>query len=101
MARLEDLTTGTTLAASRSAAAESVQRTGEQGFKVIFPDAGGDPGERYFHRNDERSLELVELGSPSFSDGGGDLLRLVSDASRINQVSDTRLSRANLADNRI
>ena len=52
MARLEDLATGTRLtglAASGGATVESVQWIGEQGLKVIF-------------RDDEPSLELVEMG---------------------------------------
>ncbi len=104
MARLEDLTTGTRLtglAASGSATVESVQWIGEQALKVIYRDSEGQLSDRLLYRDDEPSLELVEMGRPWSFDGDGDLLRLVSEAHRINPVSDTRLGHANLADNRI
>ena len=87
MARLEDLTTGTRvkgLTASGSATVESAQWIGEQGLKVIYRDADGGLGERFIYRDDEPSLELVEMGRPWSFDGDGDLLRLVSEAYRIN-----------------
>ena len=87
MARLEDLTTGTRvtgLTASGSATVESAQWIGEQGLKVIYRDADGGLGERFVYRDDEPSLELVEMGRPWSFDGDGDLLRLVSEAYRIN-----------------
>ena len=43
---------------------ESVRWTGEQGVKVIYRDADGQLGERYVYRDDEPSLELVEMGRP-------------------------------------
>ncbi len=104
MARLEDLATGTRrtgLAASGSATIESVQWIGEQALKVIYRDGDGQLSDRLLYRDDEPSLELVEMGRPWSFDGDGDLLRLVSEAYRINLVSDTRLGHANLADNRI
>ncbi len=81
MARLEDLTTGTRLtglAASGSATVESVQWIGEQALKVIFRDGDGQLSDQLLHRDDEPSLELVEMGRPWSFDGDGDLLRLVS-----------------------
>ena len=87
MARLEDLTTGTRvtgLTASGSATVESAQWIGDQGLKVIYRDADGGLGERFVYRDDEPSLELVEMGRPWSFDGDGDLLRLVSEAYRIN-----------------
>jgi len=38
----------------------------------------------FVYRDDEPSLELVEMGRPWSFDGDGDLLRLVSEAYRIN-----------------
>ena len=48
--------------------------------KVIFRDGEGPLGERLLYRDDEPSLELVEIGRPWSFDGDGDLLRLVSEA---------------------
>ncbi len=76
MARLEDLTTGTRLtglAASGSATVESVQWIGEQALKVIYRDGDGQLSDRLLYRDDEPSLELVEMGRPWSSDGEGDL----------------------------
>ncbi len=67
MARLEDLSTGTRLtglAGSGTATVESAQWIGEQGLKVIFRDADGRLGDRFVYRDDEPSLELVEMGRP-------------------------------------
>ena len=87
MARLEDLATGTRLtglAASGTATVESVQWIGEQALKIIYRDSDGQLGDRLLYRDDEPSLELVEMGRPWSFDGDGDLLRLVSEAYRIN-----------------
>ncbi len=67
MARLEDLTTGTPLTgvtAAGTATVEFAQRIGEQGLKVIFRDSDGHLGDRFVYRDDEPSLELVEMGRP-------------------------------------
>ncbi len=87
MTALEDLTAGASvrgLLASGVATVESVQWIGEQAVKVIFRDGEGQLGERLLYRDDEPSLELVEMGRPWSFDGDGDLLRLVSEAYRIN-----------------
>ena len=87
MARLEDLSTGTRLtglAASGSATVESVQWIGEQALKVIYRDSDSQLSDRLLYRDDEPSIELVEMGRPWSFDGDGDLLRLVSEAYRIN-----------------
>ena len=82
MARLEDLASGTRvtgLTASGSATGESAQWIGEQGLKVIFRDSDGQPGDRLLYRDDEPSLELVEMGRRWSLDGDGDRLRSVPD----------------------
>ena len=87
MTKLEDLTTGTRLiglAANGVATVESAQWIGQQALKVIFRDGDGQLGEQLLYRDDEPSLELVEMGRPWSFDGDGDLLRLVSEAYRIN-----------------
>ena len=93
MARLEDLHTGTRLTglgASGTAPVESIQWIGEQALRVIFRDGAGQLGERLLDRDDEPSLELVEMGRPWSFDGDGDLLRLVSEAYRINLAAHSR-----------
>ncbi len=87
MTQLENVTAGTRctgLASSGVATVESAQWIGQQALKVIFRDGGGQLGERLLYRDDEPSLELVEMGRPWSFDGDGELLRLVSEAYRIN-----------------
>ena len=87
MAKLEDVSAATRLkglAPAGVASVESVQWIGEQALKVIFRDGDGQLSERLLYRDDEPSLELVEMGRPWSFDGDGDLLRLVSEAYRIN-----------------
>ena len=87
MTQLENVTAGTRctgLASSGVATVESAQWIGQQALKVIFRDGGGQLGERLLYRDDESSLELVEMGRPWSFDGDGELLRLVSEAYRIN-----------------
>jgi SNF2 family DNA or RNA helicase len=84
---LEGLSTGTRLtglAASGVATVESVQWIGQQALRVIFRDGQGQLAERLLYRDDEPSLDVVETGRPWSFDGDGDLLRLVSEAYRIN-----------------
>ncbi len=68
------------LTASGVTTVESVQWIGQQALKVIFRNGEGPLGERLLYRDDEPSLELVEIGRPWSFDGDGDLLRLVSEA---------------------
>ena len=87
MARLEELNTGTRvvgLVGSGAATIESGQWIGQQALKVIFRDSAGQLGERLLYRDDEPSLDLVDAGRPWSFDGDGELLRLVSEAYRIN-----------------
>ena len=72
MARLEDLTTGTRLtglASAGVATVESVQWIGEQALKVIYRDSEGQLSDRLLYRDDEPSLELIEMGRPWSFDG--------------------------------
>ncbi len=59
---------------------ESVQWIGEQAVKVIFRDGEGQLAERLLYRDDEPSVDLVEMGLPWSFDGDGDLLCLVSES---------------------
>ena len=90
MARLEDLTTGTRvtgLTASGTATVESAQWIGEQGLKVIFRDADGHLGDRFVYRDDEPSLELVEMGRP-WSFDPGPLLKVLRGSTVWKEPSD-------------
>lgn len=87
MSQLEDLHAGTRvrgLTASGVTTVESVQWIGEQAVRVIYRDGDDQLIERLLYRDDEPSLEVVEIGRPWSFDGDGDLLRLVSEAYRIN-----------------
>ena len=87
MTKLENLTAGTRLtglAAAGVVTVESVQWIGQQALRVIFRNGGGQLDERLLYRDDEPSLELVEMGRPWSFDGDGEQLRLVSEAYRIN-----------------
>ncbi len=48
----------------------------------IYRDSDGQLSDRLLYRDDEPSLELVDMGRPWSFDGDGDLLRLVSEAYR-------------------
>ena len=87
MAVLEDLHTGTRvsgLAATSVATLESIQWIGQQALKVIFRAEGGQLSERLLYRDNEPELDIVEAGRPWSFDADGELVRLVSEAYRIN-----------------
>ncbi|RMG94076.1 MAG: DEAD/DEAH box helicase, partial [Deltaproteobacteria bacterium] len=87
MARLEDIHTGTRMAGltpSGVATVESVQWIGQQALRVVFRGEDNRLGERLLYRDDEPTLEVVEAGRPWSFDGDGELLRLASEAYRIN-----------------
>ena len=83
MAVLEILKAGVSvrgLTASGVRAVESVQWIGQQAVKAIFCDGEGQLDERLLYRDDEPSLELVEMGRPWSFDGDENLLCLGSEA---------------------
>lgn len=87
MAKLEDLSAGTRvsgLGGFGTSTVESIHWYGQQALKVIYRDGSGHLGERLLYRDDEPAIELVEAGRPWSFDGDGALLRLVSEAYRIN-----------------
>jgi len=87
VSKLDDLHAGTRLrglTASGITTVESVHWIGEQAVRVIYRDGDGQLIERLLYRDDEPSLEVVEVGRQWSFDGDGDLLRLVSEAYRIN-----------------
>ncbi len=86
-ARLEELTAGARVSGldPRGAATiESAKWIGDQAVELIFADGAGALIKRIVYRDDEASLELAETGRPWSFDGDGTLLRLVSEAYRIN-----------------
>ncbi|MCD6498898.1 MAG: DUF3883 domain-containing protein [Deltaproteobacteria bacterium] len=87
MARLEEIHAGTRMTGllpTGVATVESIQWIGQQALKVIFRGEGNQLGERLLYRDDEPTLDVVEAGRPWSFDGDGELLRLVSEAYRIN-----------------
>ncbi len=86
MARLEDLQAGALvrgLSGDGPVTVKMVQWFGDYGVEVIFADAGGTLGQRLVYRDDEPILKIVAGGRPWSFDGDGELLRLVSEAHRI------------------
>ncbi len=87
MAKLEEIHAGTRMTGllpTGVATVESIQWIGQQALKVIFRGQDNQLGERLLYRDDESTLEVVEAGRPWSFDGDGELLRLVSEAYRIN-----------------
>ncbi len=87
MARLEEIHTNTLvlgITAAGVAVVVSVQWIGQQALKVIYRGPDDQLDERLLYRDDEPALSVVEAGRPWSFDGDGALLRLVSEAYRIN-----------------
>ncbi len=86
-AAFQDLQIGTTvrgLAPSGVAQIESVAEIiGGQAIKVIYRDDTGNLKDRLLYQDDLGGIELIEAGRPWSFDGDGELLRLVSEAYRI------------------
>jgi len=85
--KLEDLTRDarvTGITPGGAVTVLDVRWHGEQVAEVTYRDSNGKLGERLLLRDDEQSLALVEAGRPWSFDGDGELLRLVSEAYRIN-----------------
>ncbi len=84
--KLEDLKTGSIvsgLTPGGSVTVMSVSWKGSHVVEVIFRDTAGTLGERLLYRDDEAMLEVVHSGRPWSFDGDGALLRVVSEAMRI------------------
>ena len=62
----------------------SVEWIGDQAIVVVFRDQGSDVKEAVLYRDDESRLELEQTGLPWSFDADGALLRLVTEAHRIN-----------------
>jgi superfamily II DNA or RNA helicase len=61
----------------------AVQHHGKDVIEITFKDESGRPGTRLCYRGDESQFELVDKGRAWAFDGDGALLRLVSEARRI------------------
>jgi SNF2 family DNA or RNA helicase len=86
MARLEQLTPGTSVRgfiANAAAKVVQVEWFGDQAVKVTFEGLDGTVRNRLVYRSDEASLELVESGRTWSFAGDGELFRLASEAQRI------------------
>lgn len=87
MAAFEEIHAGTRvkgLSPSGNATVESVHWIGQQALRIIFKGDDGKLLERLLYRTDEPTIEIVKTGRPWSFDGDGELLRLVSEAYRIN-----------------
>jgi len=87
MARLEDLTKGAAVRGVLPDGVVSVVDVRWHGSNVVeltYKDAAGRLGNELLYRDREPALEVVEAGRPWSFDGDGELLRLVSEAHRIN-----------------
>ncbi|GMW05562.1 MAG: hypothetical protein AMXMBFR8_03590 [Nevskiales bacterium] len=86
MARLEELTTGTSVRGIRPDAAVtvvSVQWFGSDALELTFKGPDGRVANQLVYRSDEPGLTILEEGRPWSFDGDGALFRLVSEANRI------------------
>jgi hypothetical protein len=86
MARLEDLTRGanvTGILPSGQVTVVDVRWHGSAVIELTYKDGGGTRGNELLYRDDEPRLIVVEAGRPWSFDGDGELLRLVSEAHRI------------------
>mgnify|MGYP002622058526 FL=1 len=86
MAKLEDLTTGTTIRGILPDAAVtvvSVQWYGSGALELTYKTPTGEVANELLYRHDEPRLEVVAEGRPWSFDAEGGLFRLVSEAQRI------------------
>lgn len=87
MSRLEELKAGASvegLIASGAAKVVNVEWFGDQAVKVVFEDANGSVKDRLVYRDEEQSLKIASAGRSWSFDADGSLLRLVTEANRIN-----------------
>ncbi|MDR3121087.1 MAG: hypothetical protein LBU58_07135, partial [Clostridiales bacterium] len=87
MAHLEDLTVGanvTGLADRSPVSVVAVKWYGNAVLEVTFKNAGGQLASQLLYREDEERLSVVDGSLPWSFDADADLLRLTSEAYRIN-----------------
>lgn len=86
MANLEDLTRGTTVKGilpNQNVTVIDAKWHGSDVVELIYKDGNGQPHTELLFRDREPTLEIVTEGRPWSFDGDGALLRLVSEAHRI------------------
>jgi superfamily II DNA or RNA helicase len=86
MARLEDLTRGTTVKGilpNHHVVIVDVTQHSDDVVELVYKDASGNLGNELVLRDREPDLEIVTTGQPWSFDGDGAMLRLVSEAHRI------------------
>ncbi|MDO4547530.1 MAG: helicase-related protein [Clostridia bacterium] len=87
MARLEDITVGSSvsgLVSKEAVAVVAVQWYGTAVLEVTFKDGKGRLASQLIYREDEGSIEILDKNLPWSFDADGDLMRLASEAYRIN-----------------
>ena len=87
MARLEDLTVGasvTGLAGSAPVSVVAVKWYGSAVLEITFKNAGGQLANQLLYREDEERLAVKDGSLPWSFDADANLLRLASEAYRIN-----------------
>ena len=88
MARLEDVTVGASVTGitgnSSTVQVVAVKWHGSNAMTVTYKDASGSVRERLLYREDENSLSIAEGNLPWSFDADAGLLRLTSEAYRIN-----------------
>lgn len=87
MAQLEKITVGSTvkgLAGKDAVTIENVKWHGSSVLEIIYKDNCGNLGNQLLYREDENSITILDNSLPWCFDSDADLLRLVSEAYRIN-----------------
>ena len=87
MARLEDITVGSSVAGIAGGASVdivAVKWHGTNAMTVTFKSANGNVDEQIIYREDEEQITVLDEGLHWSFDGDANLLRLVSEAYRIN-----------------
>jgi superfamily II DNA or RNA helicase len=87
MAQLEDITVGrsvTGLASKGPVTVVAVKWYGTGVLELTFKDGGGHLGNQLIYREDENSIQVLDANLPWSFDADADLLRLASEAYRIN-----------------
>lgn len=86
MARLEEITKGTTVKGIMANCAVKIidaQPVGSSALKIVFESPDGSTDQEILYRDREPTLEIVESGRPWSFTGDGGLFRLASEALRI------------------
>src|SRR5438105_3860569 len=86
MARLEDLTVGTSVKGILPdclVSVAGVQWFGSEALELTYKDPGGKVANELLYRHDEPRIEVAAQGRPWSFDGNGHLFRLVAEAHRI------------------